>query len=120
MIYSLHGLNQQSHLMDSETIKSVALNLRSSAQDGVTLATLKSTHVEFSERFPKLFNACCDVNFNLDHLDFMLKTMQSMNDNKIDDDAANVVVFDRLKQQYFAPIEEQMKKAEAEKNEVKT
>ena len=91
--------------MDAATIKTIAVDIRASVDRGIPHDTLKKANADFAERFPKLFDACCNSNFDLNHLDFMLQTMKGLLDKKIDPDIANEQVYGRLKEQYIDPIE---------------
>ena len=100
--------------MDATAIRSIALNIREAVATRDP-AELRVEYNEFAERFPKLFDVCCNPDFKLDHLDMMLNTMKGLLDQKLDGDAANEFVFCKLKAQYVDHIEELLVKEQESK-----
>jgi hypothetical protein len=89
--------------MTPEEIKLYVQMLRNSSHNPDNIMSLKSTHREFFEQYPTLFDKAIDPDFPLKYLDWMIEMSKNIDATSSKEDVAEVdkVVYDELRKDYI-------------------
>jgi hypothetical protein len=90
--------------MVDQDIKDIVTSIRRRIDEGRD--KLETQFSDFAAKYPKLFEASCDKEFNMErNLDFMLQTMNQMQSNSLSATDATSVVYERLNEQYVPHLD---------------
>ena len=64
---------------------------------------LKTTHFDFFEKYPKLFEAATNPTFDLKYFETMLDHMDMINKNQLNVEEADKIIYTQLKKEYVDP-----------------
>jgi len=83
--------------MGTQKIKSIVEDIRASTDERtVKDKVFRAKYPVFVEQLPKLYEAALNPDFPLTYLDFMLKQLEMLSENKSTLDSADKVVYDQL------------------------
>lgn len=89
--------------MDPDEILKVANVIkRSKIQDKAEV--FKREYQEFAEKYPILFDMCCDPETEIDKLEYMIEMLKKIQGNKMTQHVASTKVGQRLFDAYVEPV----------------
>jgi hypothetical protein len=89
--------------MDSIEIRRIVKEIRDSKKSHQTVF-FEDKYPEFIEKYPKLFELCCDRNASLETLYYMIDMLEKIQKNQMTEHVASVSVGQKLFDSYVKPV----------------
>lgn len=89
--------------MDSKEIEKIIAEMNKYPNNGEKAEVFGKKYPEFKEKYEKMFEIACTRQLELDKLRFMLKQLEKMQNNELDQHQASVKVGQKLYDQYVEP-----------------
>jgi hypothetical protein len=103
LISEVRSPNMETNVDD---LYATALAIRDAATRGIDRGAMSKRYSTFATQYPRLFEACCNVDFSLSHLTPMLHALKGMRSGKLAADDANRQVFESLRAEYLVGLED--------------
>lgn len=103
------SLEHEEFMMNDEILRIVE-EIQADASDSTTrFHKYKARYPEFAKRYPNLFESCCEPNFDIQRLRYMLNLKAAIDNKETTQEKASVEVGQRLFAQYVKPFVSEQK-----------